>query len=209
LAAGIICPCRLGSRFPGWVVGMAADRGVDRRCRGGDGGGVRTRSSDVGVKRELWLVRHGRTDWNHERRFQGRIDHVLNSEGRREAEALVPILRNQTFERVWSSQRRRSLETARLAFGEPTVDTRLDEFDFGEIEGMTWSDLASDMQERLLGFETFVAPGGESVVDFRRRIEDFVAGLGGGRHLIFTHGGVIRILTGITPDPGQHLVIHL
>jgi len=59
------------------------------------------------------------------------------------------------------------------------------------------------------GFETFVAPGGESVVDFRRRIEDFVAALGGGRHLIFTHGGVIRVLTGITPDPGQHLVIHL
>lgn len=159
------------------------------------------------MKRELWLVRHGQTDWNQERRFQGRADHPLNSEGRREAEALLPILRSQTFAGVWSSQRRRSLETARLAFGEPTVDWRLDEFDFGEIEGMIWNELAPEVQKSLLEFETFAAPGGESVIDFRRRIEAFVADLGGGRHLIFSHGGVIRVLTGITPDPGQYLVI--
>ena len=159
------------------------------------------------MTRELWLVRHGQTDWNLERRFQGRSEIPLNQRGREEAAALRLLLHNENFAGVWSSSAARSVETSRLAYGEPSVDARLNEFDFGDLEGMTWGELSSSAQQALLAFDGFVAPGGESVVDFRYRIEEFVTGLAEGRHLIFTHGGVIRALAGITPDPGQHLVV--
>ena len=70
----------------------------------------------------------------------------------------------------------------------------LQEFDFGEIEGLTWDELDTTAQNGLLDFNRFIAPGGESVTLFGRRIDAFVEGLGPGRHLLITHGGVIRYL---------------
>jgi probable phosphoglycerate mutase len=159
------------------------------------------------VTRELWLVRHGQTDWNRDRRLQGRTPMPLNQVGRQEAAALRSVLRDQSFVEAWSSPATRSVVTAQLAYGEAIVDSRLDEFDFGDLEGMTWIELSSEVKEALLEFDGYAAPGGESVADFRHRIEDFVTGLPGGRHLIFTHGGVIRVLAGTTPDTGHHLVV--
>ena len=159
------------------------------------------------MTRELWLVRHGQTDWNRDRRLQGRKPVPLNQAGRQEATALRSVLRDQSFVEAWSSPAARSVVTAELAYGEAIVDSRLDEFDFGDLEGMTWGELSSEVKEALLEFDGYAAPGGESVVDFRHRIEDFVTGLPAGRHLIFTHGGVIRVLAGTTPDTGHHLVV--
>ena len=159
------------------------------------------------MTRELWLVRHGQTDWNRDRRLQGRTPVPLNQVGRQEAAALRSVLRDHSFVEAWSSPATRSVVTAQLAYGEAIVDSRLDEFDFGDLEGMTWIELSSEVKEALLEFDGYAAPGGESVADFRHRIEDFVTGLPDGRHLIFTHGGVIRVLAGTTPDTGHHLVV--
>ena len=159
------------------------------------------------MTQELWLVRHGQTDWNRDRRLQGRAEIPLNQQGRQEAAALRLVLRDHLFAGVWASSATRSVVTAQLAYGEAIVDARLDEFDFGRLEGMTWSELPSEVQQALLAFDGFAAPGGESVADFRYRVEEFFNGLPEGRHLIFSHGGVIRVLAGTTPDPGQYLVV--
>ncbi len=96
---------------------------------------------------------------------------------------------------IWRSDRIRTRETARLAGfeGVPT-DVRLREIHFGELEGKTFVEAGEEWRERLRSFADFVAPGGESTADVRRRAESFLAGLAVGRHLIFSHGGWIRCL---------------
>lgn len=142
----------------------------------------------------LWLVRHGITDWNVQGRLTGWSDIPLNAFGERQASALRGDLQLRTFSAVWSSDLARSLDTARLAWGEPRIDRRLREIDFGQFEGLHWSQLPSTAQESLLGFEGFYAPGGESVAEFRGRVSAFLETLPDGDNLIFTHGGVIRLL---------------
>ena len=140
----------------------------------------------------LWLVRHATTNRVEAGRFNGWEDAPLNERGRVEAAALrVP---ERTWAGIWSSDLTRARETARLARFDPIVDRRLRELNFGSLEGMAWDELELATQESLVEFDNFVAPGGESASDLRERVGDFVSDLLPGDHLVFTHGGVIRLL---------------
>jgi len=142
----------------------------------------------------LWLVRHAATDWSEARRFCGSTDVPLNTRGRRQARALGERLAPEGFTSIWSSDLARAEETGRLAVGGAVPDPRLRELHFGELEGKRWEDCTADMRGALLAFDGFQAPGGESVGELRRRVLSFVESLAHGDHLVFTHGGVIRVL---------------
>jgi len=144
---------------------------------------------------ELWLVRHGETTASAARQIAGGSNPPLTEIGRREAEALRPILDGNRFDSVWSSDLDRTLTTARLAWGEPTPDLRLREVDFGPWEGRDYDDVDPTVAAVFLQFREFEIPGGDSHQRFRCRVRDFVGDLEPGRHLLFVHGGVIRILT--------------
>lgn len=143
---------------------------------------------------KLWLVRHGETEWNAQRRFQGWTDIGLTEVGRGHARELADMLAGRRFTGIWSSDLIRAVETARIAFGEPTPDRRLRELDFGELEGSVWDELDDATRTQLAAFDGFAAPGGESVQEFKQRVLEFVGLLHTGDHLIVTHGGVIRML---------------
>jgi probable phosphoglycerate mutase len=145
--------------------------------------------------RELWLVRHGETPASKGRTLAGWADVPLTPRGEDQASALRPLLAGERFEAVWSSDLRRAITTARLAWGEPRRDVRLREMSFGELEGRPWEALEPGVQEGLARFEGFGAPGGESFDDLRARVHSFVDALAAGRHLLFTHGGVVRLLS--------------
>jgi probable phosphoglycerate mutase len=145
--------------------------------------------------RELWLVRHGETPASRGRSLAGWTDVPLTGHGEDQASALRPLLAGERFDGVWSSDLRRAVTTARLAWGEPRRDERLREMSFGELEGLPWETLEPCVQESLVRFEGFEAPGGESFDALRSRVLSFVGALGPGRHLLFTHGGVVRLLS--------------
>ena len=147
------------------------------------------------MNRRIWLVRHGSTDWSEQGRFTGWADLPLNAEGRRQAESLGARM-DRGDAVIWSSDLRRAVETATLAFGPPRADPRVREIDFGRLEGLTWEECDDRTRAELLAFEGFRAPGGESVADLRRRARSFLQELPRGRHVVVTHGGVIRALTG-------------
>jgi adenylate cyclase len=164
------------------------------------------------VTPRLWLVRHGETDWSAAGRLSGWRDVPLSGRGRAQARALADRLDGQSFVGTWSSDLGRSIETARLAIGEPSVDRRLRELNFGALEGRTWGELDEAMRSELIGFDGFQAPGGESVAAFRARVLDFIAALEAGDHLVFTHGGVIRLLlrdrgSDRQVEPGEIVVV--
>ena len=143
---------------------------------------------------ELWLVRHGETTYSASKRVAGWSDPPLTDNGRRQAEALRESIDGKEFDGVWSSDLQRAIESARLAWGEPTIDRRLRECNFGALEGCTYEEADSTYSEVFHEFRDFQAPEGESHEVMRRRIHGFVGGLEPGSHLIFVHGGVIRIL---------------
>jgi probable phosphoglycerate mutase len=144
---------------------------------------------------ELWLVRHGETPASRDRRLAGWTNVPLTDEGERQATALRPRLAGRQFDSVWSSDLDRALRTARLAWGEPRQDARLREMSFGELEGRSWEALGPAEREALERFSGFTAPGGESFEALQARVLSLVDGLGPGRHLLFTHGGVVRLLS--------------
>lgn len=149
---------------------------------------------------EVWLVRHGETEWTCAGRFCGRSDPPLTDRGRDDARALRPLLRGETFDRVVSSPSARARETALLAHGEPEIDERLVELDFGELEGRSWAECTDELRDRLAEYDSFCAPGGESVAALGARVLAALRDLGPGRHLVVTHGGVVRFLTGLASE---------
>jgi probable phosphoglycerate mutase len=104
------------------------------------------------------------------------------------------MLAGERFEGVWSSDLRRAMTTARLAWGEPRTDRRLRELSFGELEGADYTTMDPKLKEGLMRFEGFAPPGGESFEQLRARVMSFVDELPAGRHALFTHGGVVRLL---------------
>jgi probable phosphoglycerate mutase len=143
---------------------------------------------------KLWLVRHGATDWSDADRLNGWTDVPLNEPGSRQARSLTEGLARRRFTGVWSSDLVRATETARLAAREAVGDSRLRELNFGRLEGSRWDECPPEVRGALLASDGFRAPGGESVAELRSRVFGFLDTLAGGEHLVFTHGGVIRLL---------------
>lgn len=145
--------------------------------------------------KELWLVRHGETTASAGRRVAGWSNPPLTAAGRLEVAALREALDGTPFEGIWSSDLDRAVTSARLAWGEPVVDVRLREVNFGPIEGAGYDDVDGTMTEVFMRFRDFSIAGGESHEDLRRRVHGFADELPNGRHLLFVHGGVIRVIT--------------
>ena len=150
----------------------------------------------------LFLVRHGQTDWNAQRRWQGHADPPLNDAGRAEARALAKRLAGTGLKRVYASDLARARETAEIvgaALGLPVeIDARLREVDVGEWSGLTMAEIEERFPEGLerrraggTGWaqgEQFEAMG-ERVLEALR---DIAARDSGESALVVTHGGPIR-----------------
>jgi probable phosphoglycerate mutase len=143
---------------------------------------------------EITLVRHGQTAANASRLLAGWTDVPLTELGREQALRLRPATEALEVDQVWSSDLVRAVETAKLSRGPAVLDARVRELHFGDFEGRPWEELPPDSIAGLRDFREFRAPGGESIHEFRDRVHDFVASLESGRHLVYCHGGVMRLL---------------
>ena len=144
---------------------------------------------------ELWLVRHGETEWAAAGRHTGRTDVPLTDAGRAQAVAVGGRLRTERFAQVLTSPLARAAETARLAgfaAAEPAVDLR--EWDYGVYEGRT----TAEIREEQPGWTIWTGgvSGGETVDHVGARVDRVIARAGtiDGATLIFAHGHVLRIL---------------
>jgi probable phosphoglycerate mutase len=144
---------------------------------------------------ELWLVRHGETTHSRDGMLAGWSDIPLTAVGESQAVAVRPLLAGERFDSVWCSDLARAVRTAELAWGEARRDARLREISFGRLEGLPWATLEEDTRQALAAFSGFTPPGGETIETMVARVHLLLAELAPGRHLIFTHGGVIRALT--------------
>ena len=158
---------------------------------------------------ELWLIRHGETEWSLNGRHTGRTDVPLTANGERQAAALGRHLGGRPFALVLTSPMSRARDTCRLAgYGDVAVitDDAL-EWDYGEYEGRT----TADIRRERPGWSVWEGgvPGGETVdaVGARTRRVIERARAAGGAVAVFSHAHVLRILAacwlGLPPAAGR------
>lgn len=149
---------------------------------------------------ELYLVRHGETEWSRNGRHTSVTDLPLTEVGEAQAKALVGHLDPSDFQLILTSPRRRARHTAELAgftgAYEPVVDNDLVEWSYGDYEGLT----SEEIHESVPGWTLWSSPvpNGETAEDVTARLNRVVARVrdsGAERALCFGHGHALRALT--------------
>jgi broad specificity phosphatase PhoE/ribonuclease HI len=172
----------------------------------------------TGEPTTLLLLRHGQTAMSVERRFSGHGDPELTPYGVAQAKALAARLDGREVAAVWSSPLRRTLDTAlALGLGEPRVDERLKETDFGEWEGLTFGEIQERHPRALtawLADPAVPAPGGESFADVTTRVrrarDAILAAHPGGTVVVVSHVTPIKVLLRLALDaPSALFRVHL
>ncbi len=156
--------------------------------------------------REAYIIRHGETEWNVLKRWQGHYDCVLNDEGRRQARRLAKYMRlNHALHHVYSSDLSRALDTAN-AIAEPyqvkpIIDLRLRETHVGVFQGYTGDELLTLYPEELTLFRSgsmdFIIPTGESRLQVQARAHEAffeIMANTEGNVAFVSHGGWINVL---------------
>jgi broad specificity phosphatase PhoE len=154
---------------------------------------------------KLTLIRHGPTDWNASRRFQGRTDLSLSAAGHANARGIAAQLKAEPLDCIYSSDLLRALETARIVAEDRAVpivtDARLREFDFGRWEGLTWDEIVA-ANPHLAGrgstaAKLYAPDGGENFAQVCARVASFLDDLSREpieNAAIVTHAGPLHAL---------------
>src|SRR4051812_48802438 len=143
---------------------------------------------------EMFLIRHGETEWSRSGQHTSRTDLPLTQEGERCATALGKRLKGRSFALVLSSPMKRALETAKLAGFEPQLTDDLKEWDYGDYEGLT----THQIQEKSPHWTVWSGdlPNGETAEQVGTRADRVIARAphAGGDVALFGHGHLLRIL---------------
>ena len=126
---------------------------------------------------KLFLIRHGQTTANLNQAYAGQSDVPLTETGRREAEAIRPILEQFTFDRVYSSDLSRAVDTQKLALPGVQAQTTplLREYDLGSLVGMSFAEVREKWGTQIAKTRDYSPFGGESSQDVCRRLRVFLA----------------------------------
>lgn len=168
----------------------------------------------------LILVRHGETDWNAQRRYQGQSDVPLSALGQRQAELVAARLAGQKIDAVYASDLSRAWETAKIIAGksdlEVSPEPRLRELKFGVLEGLTFDEAESRHPQMITAWlDDFnnTPEGAETIRAFNARIVSLLDDLKGKYDeqtlLLVGHGGslseILRVVLGLSREKRWYL----
>lgn len=150
----------------------------------------------------IYLVRHGTTKSNLEKKYYGDHDVKLSAEGIAEGEILKENLKGITFDAIFCSEKRRALDTLNIIVGKKVsyiVDKRLNERHFGVFENKSYEEIRHEYKQELdfwnNDWKGYKLPKGESAIEAYNRTVSFMEELKNANYenvLIVTHGGIIR-----------------
>jgi broad specificity phosphatase PhoE len=149
------------------------------------------------------LVRHGETDWNRERRFQGHADVPLNEAGLAQARELAASLDGERFAAVYTSPLLRASQTAEILAARLGVAARehasLKEVDVGSWSGFTVTEVEARFPDGFARWADWRTTGWEDGESYEQLSERVLSGVlevaarhAGDRVLAVTHGGPMR-----------------
>ena len=158
--------------------------------------------------RELWLVRHGETEWSRAGAHTGLSDIPLNAAGCARAAGLGRYFGGRDFGLVLVSPLQRARETCRLAgYENATIDPDLCEWNYGDYESLT----TQQIQAMRPGWSLWTggAPNGETASQVAARADRVIARALAveGDVALFAHGHILRVLCarwlGLAPEAGS------
>jgi probable phosphoglycerate mutase len=162
-------------------------------------------------RHQLFVIRHGATEWSKNGRHTGRTDLPLLPEGEAQAAQVGELLDGRPFELVLVSPLGRARETCRLAgyLDEAEVTDDLLEWDYGDYEGVT----TATIRETVPGWTVWdgPVPGGETIDEVATRVDRVIARVRAvdGDAAVFAHGHVLRVLAArwceLDPREGKRL----
>jgi probable phosphoglycerate mutase len=148
---------------------------------------------------ELWLIRHGETEWSLSGQHTSRTDIPLTDHGRRRAEELRDYLKGTSFNAVFVSPMQRARETCSIAgFGsQAVIDDGLKEWDYGIYEGKTTAQIRAEVPDWSVWKDPII--DGESAEHVGERADGVIArslaaSPAGGKVALFAHAHILRIL---------------
>jgi broad specificity phosphatase PhoE len=158
---------------------------------------------------QLWLIRHGETEWSASGQHTGRTDLPLTLEGKLHARQIAGFLGGRAFALVLTSPAQRARETCRLAgYGDSAIiDANLREWDYGEYEGRTTPQVQIERPGWSVWRDGVI--GGESLEQLAIRAQKVIdrAVSSSGDVLVFAHGHILRVLAacwlGLPPEAGR------
>jgi broad specificity phosphatase PhoE len=162
---------------------------------------------------ELFLIRHGETEWSRSGQHTSRTDLPLTEQGRVHAKTLGEILKGMlpatNFALVLASPLRRAMDTAHLAGYQPEIEKDLHEWDYGSYEGLT----SGDIHKTAPGWTIWTGPvpGGESPAQVGARADRVILRCLAvpGNAALFSHGHMLRVLAArwleLAPEEGRLL----
>ena len=149
------------------------------------------------MPQQIYLIRHGETEWSLSGAHTGSTDIPLTEKGRQQAAALGKFLSTRKFAIVLASPLSRALETCRLAgYGDAAqIDPDLREWSYGDYEGRTTAEIRKERPDWSLWSDG--VPHGESIGGVAARAEAVIARIAtaSGDVALFAHGHILRILT--------------
>ncbi|MCI1959729.1 MAG: histidine phosphatase family protein [Clostridia bacterium] len=155
---------------------------------------------------KLYLIRHGETDWNTTKRFQGWSDIELNKNGLKQAKLLGERFKKIKIDEIYSSPLKRAVKTAEpiaKANGiEVKTNENFKEINFGKWEGMTRDEISeiygSEFDDFIKAPETHTFPGEISFDNVTKRLvkglNEVLRGKNNMSIAIVSHGGIIRLM---------------
>ena len=162
---------------------------------------------------EVWLIRHGETEWSVTGQHSGRNDLPLTPTGEREAEQAGRILGGREFNLVLCSPLQRAAKTCQIAgyASVARIEPCIQEWDYGDCTGMT----VRQIRELFPGWNVWdgPVPNGETIEDVAARAKAAVARVRQvpGRVAIFSHGHFLRVFVtqwlGLPPQAGRHFAL--
>ena len=164
----------------------------------------------TGRSTELWLIRHGETEWSLSGAHTSRTDIPLTDHGRKRAEELREYLGGTKFAAVLVSPMQRARETCAIAgFGNvAVVDEGLKEWDYGVYEGKTTAQIRAEVPGWSVWKNEIL--GGETVAHVGQRADGVIEralAAGNEKVALFAHAHILRILAarwiGLEADSGQ------
>jgi broad specificity phosphatase PhoE len=148
------------------------------------------------VDLQLWLIRHGETEWSLSGAHTSRTDIPLTARGKERAEKIRDYLAHRKFSLVLTSPLARARETCRIAgYGDVAqIDDNLREWDYGIYEGRTTAEIRKEQPEWSIWDSP--VPEGEPVEHVAARTQKVIdrASQSGGQVALFAHAHVLRIL---------------
>jgi len=142
----------------------------------------------------LWLLRHGETEWSATGKHTSSTDLALTPEGERKAAVVGRLLAGKKFALVLASPLRRALETCRLAGYTAEIMPDLREWGYGSYEGLTTAQIQVENPNWTIW--TGTPPGGESAAQVAARADRVIAKAvaAAGDVALFGHGHMLRVI---------------